>query len=62
MAIGGLSFISTSVVKLLFPAVAARLPYIGMMGGIGELVLCLWLMVMGVNAAKWEERSPAQFR
>lgn len=57
MALGGLSFVTSSFLIFLFPSLAARLPDIGMVGGIGEVALCLWLMVMGVDARKWEERS-----
>jgi len=57
MAIGGLSFLASSFVILLFPPLAARLPDIGMLGGIGELALCLWLIGMGVDATKWKRRQ-----
>lgn len=59
MAIGGLSFVANSIVIFLLPTLAARLPDIGMLGGIAELSLCLWLMVMGVNVARWKEKSGA---
>lgn len=49
MALGGFSFLTSSFLVVLLPAVAARFPYIGMLGGIGELSLCLWLIVMGVQ-------------
>lgn len=60
MAIGGLSFLTNSFAIFLLPALAARLPDIGMLGGIAELALCLWLMAMGVNALKWEEKASAR--
>jgi len=59
MAIGGLSFLTNSFATFLLPTLVARLPDIGMLGGIAELALCLWLMAMGVNAAKWEEKASA---
>ncbi|HYG81022.1 MAG TPA: DUF4386 domain-containing protein [Pyrinomonadaceae bacterium] len=59
MAAGGLGFLTNSFASLLAPALAARLPDIGMLGGIAELALSLWLIVMGVNAPKWEERASA---
>lgn len=63
MALGGLSFLTDSFATFLLPALAARLPDIGMLGGIGELSLTLWLMVMSVNVRKWEERvKPPQIR
>jgi hypothetical protein len=60
MAIGGLSNVTDSFAIFLLPTLAARLPDIGMLGGIAELALCLWLMVMGVNAPKWEEKANAR--
>ncbi len=59
MALGGLGFVTSSFAKFLVPALAARLPDISMLGGIAELALSLWLVVMGVNVPKWEERASA---
>jgi hypothetical protein len=60
MVIGGLSNVTDSFAIFLLPALAARLPDLGMLGGIAELSLCLWLMVMGVNTPKWEEKASAR--
>ncbi len=60
MAVGGLSYLSNSFAIFLLPKLVARLPDIGMLGGIAELALCLWLMVMGVNVPKWEENASAR--
>lgn len=57
MAIGGLAFLTESFAIILWSALAARLPDLGMLGGIAELSLSVWLMVMGVNARKWEEKA-----
>jgi Domain of unknown function (DUF4386) len=59
MAVGGLSYLTNSFASFLLPKLVARLPDIGMLGGIAELVLCLWLMAMGVNASKWGEKASA---
>jgi hypothetical protein len=56
MAIGGLSFLTHSFASFLLPTLMARLPDVGMLGGIAELALCLWLMVMSVNATKKENQ------
>lgn len=61
-ALGGLTFLTSSFASLLSPALAARLPDIGMLGGIAELALSLWLVAMGVNAPKWQERASAGAR
>jgi hypothetical protein len=60
MAAGGLSNLTDSFAILLLPNLAARLPDISMLGGIAELSLTLWLIVLGVNAPKWEERAGAR--
>ena len=57
MALGGLSFLTDSFAFFLVPTLAVRLPEIGMLGGIAELALSLWLIVMGVNVQKWEEKA-----
>lgn len=59
MAIGGLSYLIESFTIFLLPTLAARLSGLTVMGGIAELSLCLWLMVMGVHALKWEEKASA---
>jgi hypothetical protein len=60
MAIGGLSFMTNSFVIFLSPTLVARLPDMGMLGGLAELALSLWLMAMGVNVLKWEEKASAR--
>jgi hypothetical protein len=60
MAVGGLSYLTNSFAIFLLPKLVAHLPDIGMLGGIAELALCLWLMAMGVNVPKWEEKASAR--
>ncbi len=57
MAIGGLSYLIDSFAILLSPILAARLPDVIVLGGIAELSLSLWLVVMGVNVSRWEEKA-----
>lgn len=57
MAIGGLGYVTDSFTSFLSPALAARLPDLAILGGIAELSLSLWLMIVGLNASKWEERT-----
>jgi hypothetical protein len=60
LAIGGLCYLIYSFAYFLSPGFAAHLvPYIQLPSGIGELVLCLWLLVMGVNAQRWSEQARA---
>lgn len=60
MAIGGLGNLADSFATFLLPTLAARLPDLGMLGGVAELALSLWLMTMGVNASRWEEKATAR--
>ncbi len=60
MAIAGLAWLTNSFANFLAPSLAGHLaPYIMACGGIGEGLLCLWLMVMGVNAQRWNQRASA---
>jgi hypothetical protein len=55
MAFAGLAWLT-----FLAPPLANRLsPYNLAAGALGELSLTLWLLLMGVNALKWEERASA---
>jgi uncharacterized protein DUF4386 len=59
MAIGGLGYLIDSFAIFLLPTLATRLPDVAVLGGIAELSLTLWLMVMGINAREWEEKASA---
>ena len=60
LAIGGLCYLTYSFADFLAPGFAAHLvPYIQLPSGVGELSLCLWLLVMGVNAQRWNEQASA---
>ncbi len=39
------------------PLAASLAPYHYIMGGIGEGLLTLWLLVMGVNSARWKQQA-----
>ena len=61
-AIAGLCYLTNSFASFLSPALAAHLfPYILVPSFIGELSVCLWLLVMGVNVPKWKEKEAAFF-
>jgi hypothetical protein len=54
----GLCYLTNSFALLLAPAFAALLfPFIMIPPFVAELSLCLWLLVKGVDTAKWEERT-----
>jgi hypothetical protein len=58
MTVAGVCYLTNSFAIFLSPALADRLfPYILMPCGIGEGSLTLWLLLMGVNTAKWEARA-----
>jgi hypothetical protein len=60
LAIGGICYLVYSFADFLSPGFAAHLvPYIQVPSGIGELSLCLWLLVVGVNVQRWKERASA---
>jgi Domain of unknown function (DUF4386) len=56
LAIGGLCYVFNSFAYFLAPDFAAGLfPFIQLPSFIGELSLCLWLLIKGVNVERWEE-------
>jgi len=55
-----LSGLTNSFALLLAPGVAnVMFPAILVPAFIGELSLCLWLLIKGVNVSGWEERASA---
>src|SRR5262249_3741752 len=62
LAISGFCYLINSFANFLSPAFAAHLlPYILVPGG-AELLLALWLVVIGVNVARWQEQASASGR
>lgn len=60
MLLAGLSYLVNSLALLLAPSIATWLfPGVLVPAFIGELSLCLWLIVKGVNLAQWAQRVPA---
>jgi hypothetical protein len=57
VAIGAVSYLVNSFVLFLAPTYAAAIFPILVLAFIGELALCLWLIVVGVNVPKWEEKA-----
>lgn len=58
MAMAGLCYLTKSFATFLSPRFAANLlPYILMPSGVGELSLCLWLLVVGLNASRWKDQA-----
>jgi hypothetical protein len=64
MVAAGLSYLVNSFALLLAPSLAAMLfPAVLAPALVGELALCLWLIVKGVDLPQWEQRasSPSHF-
>lgn len=60
MVIAGVCYLIDSFAHFLNPAFAATLfPFLFVPMFVAELSLTLWLIVKGVNVAKWEERASA---
>ncbi|HYM78234.1 MAG TPA: DUF4386 domain-containing protein [Candidatus Dormibacteraeota bacterium] len=57
MAIAGLSYLVNSFTLIVAPAYAGKIFLILVLALVGELSLCLWLMVKGVNLPKWNEKA-----
>jgi Domain of unknown function (DUF4386) len=61
LAIGGLSYVASSLAGLLSPALGAGIsPFVIPAALIGEGTLVAWLLVKGVDAARWQERAARQ--
>jgi hypothetical protein len=60
MAVAGLCYLVSSFASFLDPRFAAHLlPYILIPSAVGELALCLWLLVMGVDNENWSKQAYA---
>lgn len=60
LAFSGVCYLINCFATFLSPAFAAHLvPYI-LVPGLAELLLALWLLVMGVNAERWKEQASAR--
>jgi len=59
LAFSGLCYLVNCFVNFLSPALTARLvPYI-LIPGVAELLLALWLVMVGVNVQRWNEQAGA---
>ena len=60
LAIAGLCYLTNSFTGFLSPTFAVRL-FLDILvpSFIGELSLCLWILVIGVNVPKWKEKETA---
>jgi hypothetical protein len=57
MTVGGVCYLFNSFSTILNPKFAAGLfPYIQLPSGLGEISFCLWLLIVGVNVNKWNQK------
>jgi hypothetical protein len=60
VTLAGLAFLTNSFALFVAPAVGNVLnPSLLLVDSVGEISLTLWLLVMGVNVKKWEDRAHA---
>ena len=59
LVIQGLLYLTNSFANFLAPGIAAHVfPYLAA-SAVAEISLCLWLLLMGVNAQRWKEQASA---
>jgi hypothetical protein len=59
MALAGLSYLVNSFTLILAPQYAGTILPILVLALIGELSLCMWLIVKGVDEKRWKEQASA---
>ena len=57
LAIEGVCYFANSFADFLAPGIASRVFAVLMVSGLAEVLLCLWLLLRGVNVAKWHEQQ-----
>jgi len=56
--ISGLSYLTNSFVLFLSPKLAGLIfPVFVISAGVPEMILTLWLIVVGLNESKWQEKA-----
>ena len=61
LLIEGVAYWANSLVDFVAPGSAGAVLQILMAAGLAEVALCLWLLVMGVNATRWLELRSLAF-
>jgi hypothetical protein len=60
LAIGGMCYLGNGFINILAPSVAAGLVLYAQIAYVGELALCFWLLVKGLNVTGWEKQAGKQ--
>ncbi|HET7435460.1 MAG TPA: DUF4386 domain-containing protein [Thermoanaerobaculia bacterium] len=53
----GVCYLANSFANFLAPGVARRLFSLLLVSAVGEILLCLWLLIRGVNVERWNEQA-----
>jgi threonine/homoserine efflux transporter RhtA len=56
LAIEGVCYLANSFADFVAPGIAGTVFAVLMVTALAEVLLCLWLLVKGVNVAKWQEQ------
>lgn len=59
LLLGGVAYAASSFIVFVAPAIAGYAMALLIAPGIAETSFCLWLLIKGVNVARWEEASRA---
>ena len=59
LTINGFAYLAMSFTGLLLPRYEELVSNIAFPALLGEMAFMLWLVIMGVNVAKWKERAQA---
>ena len=57
LMIEGICYFANSLATFVAPEIASTVLAVLMVSGLAEVVLCLWLLVMGVNEQRWKEQA-----
>ena len=59
LGIEGVCYLANSFSDFVAPGIAPTVFAVVMVSGLAEVILCLWLLVMGVNDQRWKEQASA---
>jgi hypothetical protein len=59
LTIEGVCYLANSFADFVAPGIARTVFAVLMVSGLAEVLLCLWLLVKGVNVTKWQEAARA---
>lgn len=59
LVVEGICYLVNSFANFLAPALARQIFDLLLVSALAEVLLCLWLLIRGVNVARWEQRAHA---